>query len=412
VLATAAATVLFATACGDDDAASRSDPSPSAGADLEGPPIRIAAMVDETGRTERQDGPSADVARAWAEWVNGEGGIGGHPVEVDVFDTRGDPAAATSAGTEAVDDESIVAAISVASVTESVFAPTFSEAGLPIVGGHGVSFAVWNVLPNVFPVVTTQMASVAGLTTAAHEIEGVDSLAAIVCAENPACAQLETPMRSFAEDDDIRFDGIVTVAADAPNYTAECLRLQDAGAEAVALPVGGAVAGRIVADCSAQGYDPVYVTSDGAVTLENVQLITDAGGRVVGTSPSFPWWSDSGPAQTYRQVMDDAGIPEEDYANSATAAAWASLELFRAAMEPTATEATGGLTREDVLAAYGDVRDETLDGLLPQPMTITPGEPGPGIYCSWYYAFDGSEFSSPKGDDPACVDPSLAEPVG
>jgi branched-chain amino acid transport system substrate-binding protein len=83
---------------------------------------------------------------------------------------------------------------------------------------------------------------------------------------------------------------------------------------------------------------------------------------------------------------DDAGQP-------ASTAMWASGELFKKALTPVAGNASDPVTRQTVLAAYGKVKGETLDGLLPQPITFTADQPAPPVNCYWLYQYQNGAFA-------------------
>jgi branched-chain amino acid transport system substrate-binding protein len=59
-----------------------------------------------------------------------------------------------------------------------------------------------------------------------------------------------------------------------------------------------------------------------------------------------------------------------------------------------------------VIAAYGTIADETLDGLLPEPLTFTAGEPGPPVDCFWLYTAEDGELSADF--EPTCPPSELA----
>jgi branched-chain amino acid transport system substrate-binding protein len=53
------------------------------------------------------------------------------------------------------------------------------------------------------------------------------------------------------------------------------------------------------------------------------------------------------------------------------------------------------VTKDDVLAAYYALEGETLDGLLPGPVTFTEGDgPQPGMPCGFPISFADGEFTT------------------
>ncbi len=98
--------VLLTAACGDDGGGGS-----GSGADLPGSPIVLGAMVNVSGPIVQGDPEALDVLEAWVASTNDSGGINGHPVELKVEDTRGDPATAVAAAEELVADPSVVGVV-------------------------------------------------------------------------------------------------------------------------------------------------------------------------------------------------------------------------------------------------------------------------------------------------------------
>jgi branched-chain amino acid transport system substrate-binding protein len=376
---------------------------------LSGAPIKIGALVAQSGRTARQDGSSASVINAWASEVNETGGIGGRPVEVVLKDSKGDPAAATTVAQDFVADTSIVAVIGVDSVTESVYAPVLSTGGLPLVGGHGLNPSVWGKLPNVWLPTTTFPATVAPAVLASATIDDTKSVGSIVCAENSLCAQVGPLYEKAATNDGLRFDGLVTATFDAPSYTGECLQFAGKKTEAVSVALGGATVARLIKDCLTQNYEPIFSVNDGTVTEENFGLF-DPKAKIVGSINGFPWFSDRPAVKRFVDVMENRGVDKNDWANSASTSTWASLELFRKAMTAPAEAANGAvIDRQAVIQAYGSVKSETLDGLASAPLTFTANAPMPANNCFWYYTWTDGVFSAFNDGNPSCMDPKLVQ---
>src|SRR4029079_1371822 len=104
-------------------------------------PIVIAALIDQTGPS-AGDGPAmVKVVKAWADAVNGKGGINGHPVDMQVADTKGDPAAAQTA-IDAMTTKKPLAFLLSTSSTESAMAESLTATGVPVIG-MGYSPSVW-----------------------------------------------------------------------------------------------------------------------------------------------------------------------------------------------------------------------------------------------------------------------------
>lgn len=410
-----AALVLGAAACGSDDddadtgaadtaetTAGDGSTDTTAAADApEGSLLRIGLLVDQSGPSAPGQREAADVAAAWAEDVNGTGGIAGHPVEIVVEDTRGDAPTGSAAAQEFVDDPSMIATLVVDAGGEAAWAPSLSEGGLPVIGGMGYYPTVWGALPNVFGI-TTSFPDVVNEQVIAAEAAGATTTAVAACAEVAACSAAAPIFEAASETLGLEFSGTVSIAADAPDYVAECLQFIDDGVDYVQLSATGATVQRLAADCQTQGYTGVFGASAGTV---NPGLYDGFTGTLTGGLNGFPWFVDAEPVQRFRDVMEAGGVEEESYSNPVATATYASLELFRTVVEANAETLGENPDRAGLVAAYGTVAGETLGGLLPEPVTFTADQPGPPISCFWLYTFENGEFS---GDfEPTCPGPEF-----
>jgi branched-chain amino acid transport system substrate-binding protein len=405
VLAAFVAVALVAVGCGDDDTDEPGSAPGTAGAGAEQPegtPIRVGVFIDQTSvQGEVPNGGVRPVLEAWAAHTNAEGGVADRPVELVFEDTRGDPPTATSVAQGFVDDESIDAMVAADSVNESAVGETVSQAGLPVIGGVGYNPTVWGALPNWFGITTSFPNVVNEQAVAADEV-GASVIASAPCAEQTACSAAQPILEAAIDTLGLDFAGSVEVASDAPSYTAECLEFIDRGAEYIQLGVSAAAAERLVADCQQQGFDGWFGASAGTVTPEVYAEVS----RLTGGLSAFPWFVDAEPVQRFRDVMDDQGVSEDEYGRPHATAAWATMELFRTALDANADTLSDDVTRDEVLAAYGTIADETLDGLLPEPLTFTAGEPGPPVDCFWLYTAEDGELSADF--EPTCPPSELA----
>lgn len=407
-----AAVALTAAACGDDDddAASTEAEAPAsdAGADTTtaaveptGSPLRVGLLVDRTGPQARGQAEAADVAEAWADDINANGGVAGHPVEIVVKDTRGDAPTGSAAAQELIADQSVIATLVVDSSGEAAYGPSLSQGGLPVVGGAGYNPRFWGALPNVWGIATS-FPSVVNEQVIAAEAAGATTTAVAACAEVATCASAAPIFEAATETLGLEYAGLVTIAVDAPDFTAECLQFVSDGVDFIQLSANSTVTQRLAADCTTQGYTGYFGASAGAVTPG---LYGEGDMRLTGGLNGFPWFVDAEPVQQFRDVMEANGIDEETYGAPTVTATWASLELFRKVVDTNAATLGENPDRAGLISAYGTVQNETLDGLLPNPVTFAANQPGPPIGCFWLYTFEGGEFS---GDfEPTCPGPEF-----
>jgi branched-chain amino acid transport system substrate-binding protein len=388
------AAVTLLAACGTGDT---SDEESYGGSDLAGSPIVVGAMFSETGVASEVDAAALQVLEAWAKHTNATGGIGGHPVELKVEDTRNDPSQGVSLAEEFIADEDITAVFLASNGVEGAVGPLFAESDLAVTG-VGYNPTVWSALPNFYTVATTFPASI-NLMAASAAAVGAENAALVACVEGPDCLSAAELFETASEAEGLEYTGALQVAAQAPNYTAECLRMLDEDVQFAQLNLASETAGRLVTDCLRQGYDGWFGASLGTVAPK---LYADVPGiRLAGGIFGFPWWSDAAPVEEFRAAMEEQDVSDEVYGNPHSTAVWAAAELFRAALAGVDEETE--VTRAMVQEGYGTIQGETLDGLLPQEISYAAGEPAPPVNCYWLYSYEDGEFSG--GNEPSCEEP-------
>ncbi|CAL9476079.1 ABC transporter substrate-binding protein [Streptomyces pilosus] len=100
-------------------------------------------------------------AEAWARWINSEGGLDGRRVEVLTCNERNDSVSAARCARRAVEEE-VVAVVGSYSQYAEGFLPTLEAAGIPYIGGYGITTAEFTS-PLSYPVNGGQPALLAGL---------------------------------------------------------------------------------------------------------------------------------------------------------------------------------------------------------------------------------------------------------
>src|SRR5437764_4668051 len=74
-----------------------------------GTPLKLGFILDKSGPNGPGQGDlGSKVAEAWVKYTNSHGGVAGHPVELKITDTKGDPANGQSTATEYANDKSLV----------------------------------------------------------------------------------------------------------------------------------------------------------------------------------------------------------------------------------------------------------------------------------------------------------------
>jgi branched-chain amino acid transport system substrate-binding protein len=336
-----------------------------------GDPIVLGAICSCSGVQSATLARLKDVSQAWAKAVNAKDGINGHPVKLYVEDDGGTPAKALLAVKKLVEKDKVIAIVGDGSVADASWADYVSKKGVPVVGGLTPE-APFLSNPDFFTIGATLPVLLAGTMLLAKEA-GKTKFGVLYCAEIPACAQAELLTKAIAS---VVGGMTVTsgkVSATAPNYTAPCLTLKNAGVDSLFVVQNGPVAQRVVDSCAQQGLHPTTVsqtsTSDpGWLKDPNFEgaLLSSSNAQ---PTPSLP------AAKEYFDAVDKyvPGLSSDPQFNFNAFVPWVSGKLFEAAAKagnigPTSTSA-------DVKKGLYALKDETLGGLA-SPLNFTPGKPG------------------------------------
>jgi branched-chain amino acid transport system substrate-binding protein len=346
------------------------------------------------------------VANAWAEWVNGNGGINGHPVTMNVTDTKGD-AAAAQAAIVSEEGKNPLAWVLVTPSTESAMAESLAASGIPVIG-VGYNPSVWGgaieafklacspdpgapvacALPNAFPTSTT-FGAVVDEQVLGAQAAGAKTLAVAACAEVDSCSQAEPIFAADAKALGLGYTGLVKISSTAADYTSECIKFVQDGVDFLQISAAGAVGARMWSDCADQGYTGIFGASAGSVSGDILKV---DGIKLAGGLNGFPWWVDDAPVKEFRDVMEAGGVSADEYSSPTATGLYAALQLFAKANADLGDTPT----KDDTLAAMYALNGETLDGLL-APVTFTQGQPAPPRTCFWPYTLTDGQFENPLG---------------
>jgi branched-chain amino acid transport system substrate-binding protein len=186
LLAGVLAAALGVAACSSSSSSSGAAASGTSAAAPKGALIKIGVIGSLTGPQASSSDQGATVAPAWADWINANGGINGHPVQVIVMDDKGDPATAQSVEQQLASDN--VAAIIVSS--DNVVSAYDSAAiakGIPLIGGPSDEND-WYTKAGMFPTMTGIVNGLAAQVAVAAQYGHAKKFANLYCAEVAACA--------------------------------------------------------------------------------------------------------------------------------------------------------------------------------------------------------------------------------
>lgn len=318
----------------------------------------LGSFGTELGILGAVSGPAAPAIRAWASYINAKGGLNGHAVRVILADDGGDPGRGQAAVRRMVEQDHVVAFIneySFASLTG--VAEYLKQTQIPVIGSIGADIAS-DYSPMVFnPLVGADTGQAWGFLNTVLAQTDKRKLAALYCREAGTCEKQKESFKELLPYQGLQMVYEAQVSLAQPDFTAEMLEAQRAGAEVILLLMDSASVARVARSAHRQGYNPIFA---GTYNL-NQDLIFTGGKEVDGlllTSRSVPW--DSSPKlQDYRDAMDryQRGAPRGDLGGGVFVAGRLIEKFAPFIGEPT--------TSAQFLAGLYSVHAETLGGLLP-----------------------------------------------
>lgn len=126
---------LLAAGCGGGSASDSSAETSS----LKGAPVKVMVWNPEDTQGSAQPGVRL-TAQAYEKWINANGGIKGAPLKVITCNEKNDPDEAEKCAQQAVADK-VVAVVGSYSLAGDRYMPILQKAGIPYLGGTGVSAA-------------------------------------------------------------------------------------------------------------------------------------------------------------------------------------------------------------------------------------------------------------------------------
>jgi branched-chain amino acid transport system substrate-binding protein len=379
-----ALTALVA-ACGSSGGSSGGSSTTSTGPQPTKSPIKIGLLASLTGTGGPSVKYSANVVQAWAKWANAtQNGVNGHPVTIVVKDSKSDPAAATSAAQALINTDKVDLLLLGDPTTELAAGKFLSASGTPIMG-FGYT-PIWNTAPNFFATsaVIPLLYTIQPTTTAAV---GAKAFGSIACAEVPTCSSGAAAYIPAAQAVGVKYTGLIKASSTAASYTAECLKLMQKGTDYIEATFASATVIRIAQNCSQQGFKGWIGLASGSTVAKDFK--SASGVKFAGSIWATPWWSDSAGAKTFRDAMTQYNAGN-DYEDANSSAFWAALEVFRKA----GANLGDTVSRQTLMDALYTTQNETLGGLLAQPVTFTKGKPSPVINCMFLYKLENGKFTT------------------
>jgi branched-chain amino acid transport system substrate-binding protein len=385
--------------CGSD-----SDSGGGAASGLKGDPIRLGTIGSYSGAQSAALAKVRDAADAWAKSVNDNGGINGHPVELTIEDDAGNPAQALKAVRKLVEQDKVIAIVGQMSLVDDAFQKYIDAKGIPVVGG-GPQQASFFTDPNFYPSGGNTPAAYVGEVGLAKQA-GKTTFGTLYCAESPVCAQLGPLTEAAASVVGGVNVSSGKVSATAPNYTAPCLAMKDAGVDALTVAHNASVVVRVLESCSQQGFEPAGFSSMNTAGPEFLESDSLNGSTL--TSGNAIYTDESQPAvKEFLDALDEyaPGMRDSAQFTPPTFNPWVGGKLFEAAAEAAKIGPTS--TAADVKKGLYSLNEETLGGLAP-PLTYTEGKPA-FVSCWFVTKIEGGKYVPQNGNKPQCMEPAQVQ---
>lgn len=361
----------------------------------QGAPLRIGLIGSLSGLAGTVLNPARDAWVAWQRTVNAAGGIDGHHIELLTGDDGGDAATSLSIARDFVEHQGVVALTYIGQST--VLGDYAAKMSVPIVGTI-TSGEVWTHNPFVFaPFGSGDTISFGAARL--MRLSGAKKIATLYCAESGDCADGNDRLVSYAQKEGLEIVAQIQYSVTAPDYTAECLRLRNAGAQAV-LPMGdNSSLVRMVQSCARQNVHLTWVIPSAD---DSMAAIPEFEGSIALT-PVFPWFIRSGsPAiDEYVRALQTYAPDRLAHGTAYQAWGWQSAKLLEAA-------ARGHLsakpTSQDILNGLWSLHGETFGGLASgaAARSYAKGQPSVDSFCVFNTRIVHGAWTAPQGLTPEC----------
>jgi branched-chain amino acid transport system substrate-binding protein len=320
--------------------------------------ILLGSFGAESGILGAVSGPAPPALRAWAAYMNAKGGINGHPVRVILGDDNADPARTLALVRQMVEQDHVIAFLNDYSFTLSAVARYLEDKQIPDIGSIGGDAAGDHSAMVFHPLVGPDRGQAWGFLLTVATQTDKKKLGILYCREAATCAAQMASFKKLLPWNGLQSVYEAQVSLAQPDYTAEMIQAQRAGAEVIVSLIDSASVARVAQSAHRQGYNPIF---SGTYNL-NQDLIFAGGKEVDGlilTSRTPPW--DSSPKmQFYRDAMDR--YQPRAYRGDLGGGVFVAGKLLEEKIGPFIAEPP---TTAQILQGLYALHNETLGGLLP-----------------------------------------------
>jgi branched-chain amino acid transport system substrate-binding protein len=370
---------------------------------LTGAPVLVGTIGSYSGANASSLGTTGQTAQAWADWVNNNGGVNGHPVKLFVIDDAGNPTLALQGAQTLVEQDHVIALVGENSSVDDAFASYLASKNIPVVGGVPLNTDAFTS-PDFYPSGGNVITDLVGQFLVMQKL-GLHRFGLLYCAEAPVCAQegaLADDVSKLIPAVKVVYTG--EVAAAAPNYDATCLAMKSAKVDAYFTGAQSTTVVRVAEACPQFGFTAAPIDTMPGATLSWTSVPGLAGAQLI--SPNANWSDTSLPAvATFKAALDkyEPGVTSGGGFSVDDLFTWAGGMLFLAAAK--AADIGPNSTSADVKKGLYMLKGETLGGIAP-PLTFSQGKPT-FVSCFFTAAISNGHFESLNGDRSTCIPPAI-----
>ena len=355
----------------------------------------VGTLSGPAGSTIRQ---TAEGVKLWAAWANAHGGAAGHQVKLLIQDDGGDPARYRSALQTLVEKENAVALVGNAdALTGASGLDYINQKAVPYIGGDGGGDWFYQG-PTYFPqgavgeaLMESEIYDAGGYAKSL----GKKKFGIVTCQEVDICRRSHRIFTAKAADAGLDLVYQAQTSLTQPDFTAECLAAQRAGAELVELMLDANSIRRFGQSCARQSYHPFLGWPAGIAQEDEQDEPALEGART--TLFTFSWIDRSNPAtQEFADAIGRFGKDLKPITAGHTGG-WTAGKLLEKAL----LAVPGKVTRESVLAGLWTLRNENLGGLT-SPLTFTKGQNAPRSRCWTTIAIKGGRWTALRNGTFVC----------
>lgn len=401
VLAAACGSTSSSTSSGSggssgSSAASSSSGGSSSGSGLSGQPIKIGAIVSESGSGASAYVVSANVFNAWGKWTNAHGGINGHPVDVIVLDDQSNPATGLADAQKLIQADHVIA-IAAFDNTWSGWTKYVGAQHVPIMGPSYLATPIPGA-PRTDEYITDSGvgALFAGEMSAGKEL-GASKLGSIDIQQG---GDISAAYKAAAGAAGVTFVKSTLASATAPSFVSECLAVSQAGADGLIGDFGSAQYKQVVDQCYGQGFRPVVL----GLQPSNTWLSDPAFTKSAAVDEGFPWFDTTNPAiANFSNALNQyaPGSLTGPNANPVEATeAWITPTVIKYAAEQG--HLGNNATPQQLITGLNTVDNNTF-GNITSPLTYKNGGNLNPPNCTYIVRPSGSHWVVGNGGKQVCI---------